>query len=62
MQRSCRHGEDPFAQFGIQHEQAGGIILDQFQFVDDLADAGLFLDLLGDEPLEKIIGGMILFR
>ena len=49
----------PLAQFAVEDEQADRGLAHHLQLLDDRFDLGLFLDLLGDEPLEEGLGGEI---
>ena len=43
----------------IDHEDAGTEVSNQLQLLQDSIDRRLFLHLFGDEPLEEVVGSVI---
>ena len=60
--RASPCGHRPLRQLPVHNEKPPGRILHELEPVDDLADGGLFLDLLGDEPLQEDRCRVIAFR
>ena len=50
---SCRWYESALGEFLVESQQAIAIVADALEFFHDQAETGLFLDLLGDEPLQE---------
>src|SRR5512147_3033661 len=62
MRRACRSpGLSAAAELAVEHVEAGGVGPDQTERLDDLPAGLLLLDLLGDEPLEERLRGVVLF-